>query len=148
MKVVLKQDVKGTGKKGQTVEVSDGYARNFLLRKNLAEEATQQNINNAAAKAQAEAHKQAKLLAEAKEQAEQLNGKEITLKVKTGETGKLFGAVTAKEIADELKAAYGFALDKKKVVLAEPIKQVGRYEVELKPYANVSCKITVAVESV
>ena len=145
MKVVLNQDVKGTGKKGQTVEVSDGYARNFLLRKNLAVEATQQNI--AAAKEKAAQHKQAVQLAEAKAQAEKLEGQQLTLKVKTGETGKLFGAVTNKEIADLLHQQFGYELDKKKIVLSEPIKQVGSYTVELKPYANVSCKITVTVES-
>lgn len=147
MKVVLNQDVKGTGKKGQTVEVSDGYARNFLLRKNLAIEATQQNINNAEAKAKAEKHRQEQLLQQAKEQAGKLEGQQVTLKVKTGETGKLFGAVTNKEIADVLQKQFGYELDKKKIVLAEPIKQAGSYQVELKPYANVSCKITVTVES-
>lgn len=147
MKVVLNQDVKGTGKKGQTVEVSDGYARNFLLRKNLAIEATQQNINNAEAKAKAEKHRQEQLLQQAKEQAAKLEGQQVTLKVKTGETGKLFGAVTNKEIADVLQKQFGYELDKKKIVLAEPIKQTGSYQVELKPYANVSCKITVTVES-
>ncbi|MFR4008001.1 MAG: 50S ribosomal protein L9 [Christensenellales bacterium] len=147
MKVVLNQDVKGTGKKGQTVEVSDGYARNFLLRKNLAIEATQQNINNAEAKAKAEKHCQEQLLQQAKEQAAKLEGQQVTLKVKTGETGKLFGAVTNKEIADVLQKQFGYELDKKKIVLAEPIKQAGSYQVELKPYANVSCKITVTVES-
>ncbi|MFR6343611.1 MAG: 50S ribosomal protein L9 [Christensenellales bacterium] len=147
MKVVLNQDVKGTGKKGQTVEVSDGYARNFLLRKNLAIEATQQNINNAEAKAKAEKHRQEQLLQQAKEQAAKLEGQQVTLKVKTGETGKLFGAVTNKEIADVLQKQFGYELDKKKIVLAEPIKQAGSYQVELKPYANVSCKITVTVES-
>jgi len=147
MKVVLNQDVKGTGKKGQMVEVSDGYARNFLLRKNLAIEATQQNINNAEAKAKAEKHRQGVLLQQAKEQAAKLEGQQVTLKVKTGETGKLFGAVTNKEIADVLQKQFGYELDKKKIVLAEPIKQAGSYQVELKPYANVSCKITVTVES-
>ncbi len=147
MKVVLNQDVKGTGKKGQMVEVSDGYARNFLLRKNLAIEATQQNINNAEAKAKAEKHRQEQLLQQAKEQAAKLEGQQVTLKVKTGETGKLFGAVTNKEIADVLQKQFGYELDKKKIVLAEPIKQAGSYQVELKPYANVSCKITVTVES-
>ncbi|MFR4251181.1 MAG: 50S ribosomal protein L9 [Christensenellales bacterium] len=147
MKVVLNQDVKGTGKKGQMVEVSDGYARNFLLRKNLAIEATQQNINNAEAKAKAGKHRQEQLLQQAKEQAAKLEGQQVTLKVKTGETGKLFGAVTNKEIADVLQKQFGYELDKKKIVLAEPIKQAGSYQVELKPYANVSCKITVTVES-
>lgn len=147
MKVVLNQDVKGTGKKGQMVEVSDGYARNFLLRKNLAVEATQQNINNAEAKAKAEKHRHDVLLQQAKEQAAKLEGQQVTLKVKTGETGKLFGAVTNKEIADVLQKQFGYELDKKKIVLAEPIKQAGSYQVELKPYANVSCKITVTVES-
>ena len=147
MKVVLNQDVKGTGKKGQMVDVSDGYARNFLLRKNLAIEATQQNINNAEAKAKAEKHRQDVLLQQAKEQAAKLEGQQVTLKVKTGETGKLFGAVTNKEIADVLQKQFGYELDKKKIVLAEPIKQAGSYQVELKPYANVSCKITVTVES-
>ena len=86
-------------------------------------------------------------LAEAKAQAEKLEGQQLTLKVKTGETGKLFGAVTNKEIADLLHQQFGYELDKKKIVLSEPIKQVGSYTVELKPYANVSCKITVTVES-
>ena len=87
-------------------------------------------------------------MAEAKAQAEKLEGKQLTLKAKAGETGKLFGAVTNKEIADLLHQQFGYELDKKKIVLAEPIKQVGSYAVELKPYANVSCKITVTVESV
>ena len=113
----------------------------------MAVEATQQNINNAAAKEKAAQHKQAVQLAEAKAQAEKLEGQKLSLKVKTGETGKLFGAVTNKEIADLLKQKFGYELDKKKIVLAEPIKQVGSYAVELKPYANVSCKITVTVES-
>ena len=76
-----------------------------------------------------------------------MEGQQVTLKVKTGETGKLFGAVTNKEIADVLQKQFGYELDKKKIVLAEPIKQAGSYQVELKPYANVSCKITVTVEN-
>ena len=92
------------------VEVSDGYARNFLLRKNLAVEATQQNINNAEAKAKAEKHRQDVLLQQAKEQAAKLEGQQVTLKVKTGETGKLFGAVTNKEIADVLQKQFGYEL--------------------------------------
>ena len=125
MKVVLNADVKGTGKKGDIVEVSDGYARNFLLRKKLAKEATQENIHVAQAKSQAAAHQ----------------------KVKTGDGGRLFGSVTNKEVAELIEQKFGIALDKKRILLSETIKMLGTYTAEIKPYANVSCKVYVHVES-
>ena len=147
MKVILNHDVKGTGKKGQLVEVSDGYARNFLFPRKLAAEATQGNVKEAAAKLEAQAHKRELERQEALKKAQELRGKTVTVYAKTGENGRLFGAVTNKEIAARLEKELGLAVDKKDIVLSEPIKQVGSYTVELKPYANVSCKITVTVES-
>lgn len=148
MKVVLNQDVRGTGKKGQIVEVSDGYARNYLMPKGLCKEATAQNINAAEQRSKADAHKAAQEKKQAEELAARMKGTTLITRVKTGEGGRLFGAVTNKEIAEMVKEKFGIDLDKKRIVIDEPIKRVGTYEVELKPYANVSCKVTVVVEAI
>lgn len=145
MKVVLTQDVKGTGKKGDTVDVSDGHARNFLLPRHMAIEATKENINAAITKARAEAHKQAERAKDAQELAQSMDGAKITIPVRVGEGGKLFGSVTNKEIASRLNDQFNIKLDKKRVVLKDAIKSIGTYEAELKLHANVSSKVTVEV---
>lgn len=145
MKVILTEDVKGQGKKGQMVNVSDGYARNFLLAKGLAVEATATNVNVMKTRQAAEAARKAKELAEAKELAAQLSKVTLTIRVKAGENGKLFGAVSNKDVADELKKQYKFDVDKKKLVLREMIKSLGTYEVQAKLYNEVSAKFNVVV---
>jgi large subunit ribosomal protein L9 len=130
MKVILEKDVKGTGKKGEIVEVSDGYARNFLLPRGLASEATTSNVNAANLKQQSLAHKKKLEAQAAKELAATLEGKKVIVKAKTGENGKLFGSITSNEIAVALEAQHGMKLDKKKIVLDGAIKTVGVTEVE------------------
>ena len=144
MKVILLQDVKGSGKKNDVIEVSDGYARNFLIKKGLAEEATAVKINSLNIKKGAEDfHRQEEIKA-LKEEAKKLNGTQITLKIKCGENGKVFGSVTAKEIADEL-TALGYSVDKKRVILKDPIKLLGVYAVDVKFLPEVIAKIKVEV---
>ncbi len=145
MKVILKQDVKGLGKKDSMVEASDGYARNYLLPKGLAIEASSSNVNIMNTKKEAEKHKKDKELANAKELAKKI--KEITLEIKTksGENGKLFGSITNKDIADKLKSAHGIDIDKKKVSLPDAIKTLGTYNVEIKLYPEVSSSMTVKI---
>jgi large subunit ribosomal protein L9 len=147
MKIVLKQDVRGTGKKGALVEVSDGYARNFLLPKGLAMEATPQNINAAKLKKDAEVHRDEVLHQKATQLANELNGATFIIKAKCGEGGRLFGAITTREIIDAVKERFDIELDKRRIVMDENIKRLGTYEIEIKPYANVSSKITVIVEA-
>lgn len=145
MKVILTEDVKGQGKKGQMIEVSDGYGRNFLLAKGLAVEANASNVNVMKTKQAAEAARKAKELAEAKALATELAKVNLTIRVKSGENGKLFGAVSTKDIADELKKQYKYDVDKKKLVLREMIKSLGTYEVQAKLYSEVSAKFNVIV---
>ena len=132
MKVILKQDIKGVGKKDQIVNAADGYARNYLFPKNLAVPADTGNMNNLKAKNESIAFRKEEDLKEAKEIAEKL--KKITLKfrVKAGDNGKLFGGVTAKEISEALKKEYNISVDKKKILLNETIKNVGVTKVDLK----------------
>lgn len=144
MKVIFLKDVKGSGKKGEIAEVSDGYARNFLIKKGLAEEATAVKINSLNIKKGAEDfHRQEEIKA-LKEEAKKLNGTQITLKIKCGENGKVFGSVTAKEIADEL-TVLGYTVDKKRVILKDPIKLLGVYAVDVKFLPEVIAKIKVEV---
>ena len=144
MKVLLLQDVKAQGKKGEIIEVNDGYARNFLIKKGFSKEATASVINETNQKNAAEAKRKAEELAEAKNIANILNNKVITISVKCGETGKLFGAVTSKEIADEV-SKLGYTIDKKKFVIKDQIKAIGKYSVECKIYTGVSFSIVVNV---
>lgn len=146
MKVVLLEDVKGQGKKGDIVDVSDGYARNFLIKKNLAKEANSSAINEAKQKREAEERRKAAEKAEAQNLAKNLFGKEISLFVKCGDNGKIFGSVTSKEISEELLKS-GFDIDKKKIVLKENIKNEGLYEVEIKIYPEISAKIKLLVQA-
>jgi large subunit ribosomal protein L9 len=148
MKVILKGDVKGLGKKGDIVNASDGYARNYLFPKNLAVEATEGNLKvqeNFKAK---EAKKKADELTQAKELAKRLSGAVLTLSVKAGENGKLFGSITSKDIAEELKKQQGIEVDRRKVVLDEAIKNAGEYTVEVKVYPEVSAKIKVNITQI
>ena len=146
MKVILLQDVKGTGKKDEIIEVSDGFARNCLFKKKLAVEGTSTEINAINNKKKAETyHKQEEIKAWM-EVANKLRNKEVTCKIKCGENGKVFGSVNSKEIADELNAL-GFNIDKKQILLKNPIKSVGVCEVELKFLPEVTTKIKVKVES-
>ena len=146
MKVILLQDVKGKGKKGQMLEVSDGYARNFMLPRKLAMEATPDAINTMRRNDKAAADKAARERAEAMETAKKL--KELTLVVtaRGGGAGRLFGSVTNQEIADALKAKTGIALDKRKIVISDPIKNVGTYTVTCKLGYEISAPLTVKIE--
>ena len=145
MELILTADVKALGKKGDKVKVSDGYAKNFLLPKNLAIEANNANLNNLKGKNDAAAYKkqQEKEAAEAVKKA--IENKTVVIKGKAGDNGKLFGSVTSKEIADAVKEAFGVDVDKKKIVLKDPIKNFGTYHTEVKLYAGISASITVSV---
>ena len=144
MKVVLKQDVKGLGKKGELVNASDGYARNFLFPKNLAAEANAQNMTELKNREQAAKYKFETETAEAKKNAERISGKTIAITAKAGQNGKLFGSVTAKEIAEKIEKDFGIKTDKRKITV-EDIKQFGTYEFEIKLYTGVSAKLFVRV---
>ena len=146
MKVILLEDVKSLGKKGDIVNVSDGYARNYLFPRNLAQEATAQNLNSAQVKQEAAAHKKEMEKKNAQEMAKQLENKGVVIKAKCGSTGRLFGAITNAEIAEALNQQTGLELDKKKVVLANPIKELGEYTVTVKLYAGVQATIGLKVE--
>lgn len=132
MKVILQQDVRGKGKKGQMIEVAEGYARNFLLPRNLAVLATADAMNTMKLQAKAKAKADAEAKAAAQELAGKLKGCQVKIAAKGGAGGKLFGAVTAKEISEQLKAQHDMELDSKKLVLAEPIKTFGSFEVKAK----------------
>ena len=132
MKVILQQDVRGQGKKGQLVEVSDGYARNFLLPKKLAVPATAENVNTMKQQEKARQAQMAAEKAEAQALAEKLKSIQVKLTAKAGEGGRLFGAVTSKEIAEALSAQHGLNIAKTKLVLDEPIKSFGGYQVKAK----------------
>ena len=132
MKVILQQDVKGQGKKGQLVNVSDGYARNFLLPKKLAVIATAENVNTMKQQEKARKAQEAAEKAEAQATAKKLEGLMVKIPAKAGEGGRLFGAVTAKEISEALSAQHGVDIAKTKLVLDEPIKACGGYQVKAK----------------
>ena len=144
MKVVLLSDVKGHGKKGELCNVSDGYARNFLFPKKLAVEADNAALNELKNREQAAAHHKQEEINAANATAKALNGKEVVIKAKAGSNGKLFGSVTSKEIAAEIKNKLGIEIDKKKMSVAD-IKNFGEYTAELKLYQGISAKITVKV---
>ena len=132
MKVILQQDVRGQGKKGQLVEVSDGYARNFLLPKKLAVPATAENVNTMKQQEKARQAQMAAEKAETQALAEKLKSIQVKLTAKAGEGGRLFGAVTSKEIAEALSAQHGLNIAKTKLVLDEPIKSCGGYQIKAK----------------
>ncbi|MBQ9984817.1 MAG: 50S ribosomal protein L9 [Oscillospiraceae bacterium] len=145
MKVILTADVKGQGKKGQIVNVSDGYARNFLFPKNLAKEATTDNLNTAKLKEEAERARIAREKAEAEALAERLKTLVCEVHAKAGSGGRLFGSVTTSDISAALKKQHKIEIDKHKMTLDESIKQFGTYEVKVKLYAEVSGVLRVKV---
>lgn len=144
MKVILKQDVKGSGKKGAVIEVSDGYAKNFLLKKGLAEIATAGGINEAEQKRNADEFHKAENIKALKELAAKVNGTEVTVKIRTGENGKVFGSVTTAHISSALSER-GYEIDKKKITLKDAMKSVGAYEAEIRFMEGVIAKIKVNV---
>ena len=144
MKVILKQDVKGLGKKGELVNASDGYARNFLFPKGLAAEANAQAMSEFKNKQQAEKYRIETETAAAKAAAERISGKTIHITAKAGQNGKLFGSVTSKEIAEKIRAEFGIETDKRKIIV-DDIKQFGTYEFEIKLYQGISAKLYVMV---
>ena len=144
MKVILLKDVKAQGKQGDIVEVSDGYARNYMFPNNLAKPATATALNSIKIANEAAARRRQIEHDEAVELCKKLAGLTVTVKIKTGANGKLFGALNTAAVSDALKA-YGVELDKKKIVIAEPIKALGRYTVTVKPFAEVSGKLNVNV---
>ncbi len=144
MKVILLKDVKSVGKKGDIVNASDGYARNYLLPRGLAQEATDSNLHVLNNKKENERRQKLSEIEAAQKLAESLKGKEVKLLVKTGENGKLFGSITGKDIADEMNKKYNVRIDKKKIVV-DNIKQVGSYDIEVKLYPEISTKIKVVI---
>ena len=145
MKVILMQDVKGKGKKGQLLEISDGYARNFLLPRKLAVEATADAVNTKNMNDKAAAEKAAKERAEALEISHKLREMTLTVTAKGGGAGRLFGSVTNQEIADALKASSGIVLDKRKIVISDAIKSVGTYTVQCKLGYEITAPLTVKI---
>lgn len=146
MKVILLQDVKGQGKKGEVIEVNEGYARNFLIKKGLAEAATASKLNDINQKKAAADYHHAEEVKATRELAKEISGKTFTVRIKAGQGGKVFGSVTAQNVADALVSA-GYDVDKKKVVLTQPIKNVGTYDVDLKFMEGITTKIKLVVES-
>jgi len=145
MKIILLQDIKNVGKKDQIINASDGYAKNFLFPRNLAEEATDKNLAKLKAKQKVEQDKKDKEKEEAKEIAKKLETITVKIKSKAGENGKLFGAITSKDISDELNKQYNISIDKKKIVLNEGIKTLGSITVDVKLYEGVTGKLTIHV---
>lgn len=145
MKIVLLQDVKALGKKGTLVEVSEGYARNFLLPKKLGAPATAENLNTLKLKKANEEKIAAEQLAEAQAVAAKLEDGSVTVQIKGGENGKTYGSVSTKEIAEAVKSQKGIGIDKKKIVLPEAIKTFGVHEVAVKLHKEVQAKLTVSV---
>ncbi len=146
MQVILKQDVKGQGKKGQMVNVSDGYARNYLLPRGLAELATKSNINAMKGKRESLEYRMAKELEEANGIAERMKDIKVVLKAKAGSKGKLFGSITSKDVADALTLQHHIKLDKKKFAMPDGIKNLGETVIDVKIHTGVTGKLKVVVE--
>ncbi len=145
MKVILKQDVKGTGKQGEILDVSDGFAKNFLLKRGLAEVASSVAVNSLKLQKEAEARRKAEEIKAVKELAAKIDKTTVEVSIRCGENGKVFGSVTSKEIASRL-ADLGYDVDKKKIALKESLKTVGDYPAEIRFMEGVSAKITVRVK--
>ncbi len=148
MKVILKQDIKGVGKKDQIINAADGYARNYLFPKGLAVEANTGNLNGLKAKNDAKMAQKERDLENSKKLAEELKSKTIKISVKAGSNGKLFGGVTSKELSEELKKQLNIDIDKKKILLDEVIKQEGIFKVDLKLQEGVIATINVHVSAI
>ena len=145
MKVILTQDIKGVGKKDQIINANDGYARNYLFPKNLAIPADKGNLTNLQSKKTSEEHRKELEKEAAKETAIKIEKITLKLPVKAGENGKVFGSVTSKEIAENLEKQYKIKVDKKKIILAEPIKVLGTFQIDIKLYDGVIGKLKVNV---
>jgi large subunit ribosomal protein L9 len=146
MKIILTQDVKSLGKKGEIVEVNQGYARNFVLPKKLGVEATPKNLNDLKLKNQNDAKVAAENLAEAKALAEKIGASSVTAEMKMGEGGKAFGSISSKEIAELMKKQLGLNIDKKKIQVKDPIKALGTYRVQIKLHPEVTAELPVNVK--
>ena len=146
MKVILLEDVKALGKKGQIVDVNDGYARNFIFKKKLGLEATPTNLNNLKLQKANDEKIAKEILEKAKAFGEELAKLTVVVKMKGGEGGRVFGSVSSKEIAEEAKKQHGVEIDKKKIVMEEPIKSFGAYELNVKLHPEVTAKLRVKVE--
>lgn len=147
MKVILLQDVKGTGKKDQIIEASDGFARNFLFPKKLAVEATPAALNAVNKAKAAEQHREDMRKAEAQELARKLSGRVIRVSARAGEGGRLYGSVTAQEIADALNSQHGVKIEKRRVELPEPIRTASDTEVSVWLYPGITAKMTVKIDT-
>jgi large subunit ribosomal protein L9 len=147
MKVILKQDIKGLGSKESMVEVSDGYARNYLIPRGLAAEANAVNINIMNARKNAEKTKKDREHALAAELAGKLKELTVVIKARAGESGKLFGSITSKDIAEKLKSDHGIEIDKKKIVMDDALKSLGTTGVEVRLYPGVSARLAVRIEA-
>lgn len=145
MKVILLQDVKGKGKKGQMIEASDGYARNFLLPRKMAVEATADNVNTMKMNDKAKAEQEAREKAQAQEIAKKLKDITVEIKAKSGNGGRLFGSITSSEVAEALKAQFGIAIDKKKLVQDEPIKSFGDFSMKAKLGYEITATVSIHV---
>lgn len=145
MKIILLEDVKKLGKKGDVLEVKDGYAKNSLIPQGLATEATNTSLNQRNLKVQADKRRKDEELAQAQEIGGKLNNKEIKIAVKVGDSGKLFGSVTNKEIAEQIQKQLGHEIDRKKITLSEPIKALGTYKVSVKIHPKVTATINVSL---
>lgn len=147
MKVILLKDIKGTGKKDQILEVSDGFGRNYLLPRKLAVEATSEALNSIEKSKSAAKHREDVKKNDAETAARELKGKNVTVKVRAGENGRLYGSITTQEIADALKAQHGVELDKRKIELDEKVTSVGQTTITLKMYAGVATKMNLVIEA-
>ncbi len=145
MKVILTQDIKSVGKKGQIIDASDGYARNYLLPKKLAVIADATNLNELKMKQDANKYRRDMTMANAKELSEKMKGYELVFKIKAGDNGKTFGSVTSKDIAEQLNKKYFVEVDKKKICLDDAIKSLGVYNIEIKLFEGISGFIKVSV---
>ena len=148
MKVILLMDVKGTGKKDQIVEASDGFARNYLIPRKMAKEATAEALNAISRAKSADKHREDVRRAEAEQRARELKGKVVQLTVRGGENGKLYGAVTNDQIAAALKEQFGIEIDKRKIEQEEPVRSEGQTAVTLKLMAGVSARVLLNVKVV
>ncbi len=145
MKVILLADVKGQGKKNDVIEVSDGYGKNFLIPRKLAKAADAQSLNDVKVKEEAKRYRLETEKKEAQALAERLKTLEIKIPASSGADGRLYGSVTAKDISECMQAAYGITVDKRKIVINDPIKAYGKYQLDVKLYPEVTAKITVSV---
>lgn len=146
MKVILLQDIKGVGKKDEIINASDGHARNYLLPRKLAVEANNENMSKLKDRQFSMKHKKEVEQKNAKSLSEKISKMTLTIKVKTGENGRLFGAITSKDISENLKASHNIDIDKKKIVLEDSIKQLGAYTANIKLYEGINAKLKVVVE--